>query len=569
VGLLALGAVVGAALLIVLSQPIRSPWWIYADSDASYVSSSANLMGGRISTYLDHPGLPLQDLMAATFEVRRLVSGGGSPAAYAKARILHLDDSRAYWRTYAGLFFVFGAVLLFAVCTSLFGHWGFGLAGGLLWLGAPELAQLSIRYAPDVLLCALSVLVAFVLVRAAEGRRAFLFAAAAFLLGLTVTVKVHAVGLLVPFVVALALGWPRGDGASLRTDLGRAARRFRYPLIALGVVWLAFATEFNVRHWPIHPSRSQLGAAMLAIAAVGGYAAVSWWADRSGRSGLRRVFHPLVASLVVAFAIGVALPATVFVDTGLRMLVTMANTLLGRAVNQNVHPFHVPWGQFGQFPLAETLPAFALAAVALVLGAWRRDLRPLLFASGTLATGAMAVARLGTVHYFAPAYVLAVPAALWLLLLVPRPAAVAVGATLVAVVLVPQLQHLNDNARAADGSVRQSVDYERLGKPLLRPGQVALVDVGSPLPDSLYAALVEEFIVDPPPYPGQRFLEDTSGSLTLAQAQGLRMRYYVGGMALGVRNTEWLQLGSGLYLVRRVPHTRADGVGVLRLLRRR
>ncbi len=55
---------------------------------------------------------------------------------------------------------------------ELLHHRAWGLAGGLLWLGAPALAPISIQYRADVLLPTLVLVVGFLIFRAAERRSA-------------------------------------------------------------------------------------------------------------------------------------------------------------------------------------------------------------------------------------------------------------------------------------------------------------------------------------------------------------------------------------------------------------
>ena len=67
----AFGIVFVAMLIVVGSQPIRSPWWTYADADASYTATGIDLFAGEHSFFLDHPGMPIQDLMAMTRRLTR------------------------------------------------------------------------------------------------------------------------------------------------------------------------------------------------------------------------------------------------------------------------------------------------------------------------------------------------------------------------------------------------------------------------------------------------------------------------------------------------------------------
>ena len=68
---LAAAAVVAVAVLILVAQPLRSPWWTYADADASYTASALNLLLGEDVTFVDHPGLPLTEALAIASAPRR------------------------------------------------------------------------------------------------------------------------------------------------------------------------------------------------------------------------------------------------------------------------------------------------------------------------------------------------------------------------------------------------------------------------------------------------------------------------------------------------------------------
>jgi len=78
----AFGVVFVAMLAVVGSQPIRSPWWTYADADASYTATGIDLFAGEHSFFLDHPGMPIQDLMAMTTEARSMVVGAVAIGVY-------------------------------------------------------------------------------------------------------------------------------------------------------------------------------------------------------------------------------------------------------------------------------------------------------------------------------------------------------------------------------------------------------------------------------------------------------------------------------------------------------
>jgi hypothetical protein len=125
------------AALIVAAQPLRSPWWTYADADASYTGAALNLVAGYPAQVVDHPGLPLTEATALVFGADALLRGHVSHAdreAYVDTRLLDLDRTRTVFRGLAALLYLAGAALAFLLIARLFGHWTWGLAGSLLWL---------------------------------------------------------------------------------------------------------------------------------------------------------------------------------------------------------------------------------------------------------------------------------------------------------------------------------------------------------------------------------------------------------------------------------------------------
>jgi dolichyl-phosphate-mannose-protein mannosyltransferase len=579
---LALAVVLGASVAVLLLQPVRSPWWIFADADATYVASSANLMAGEHTFYLDHPGMPLQDLMASTFEVRyvlhKIFLGNTSPHEYAAKQMLDLDSSRIYWRTFAALFYLFGATAAFFVCRRLLGHWGYGLAGGLLWIGAPGLVDMSIQYRPDVLLAGLSLLVGYLIARAAQGRDEWLYALAALTLGFTVTVKMHAAGLLVPFVLALLLrppapGWPK----RLADRTSRSLARHSTALSLLAAAWIALAVVFNVPRWPFDTYSFEH--TLIAQFAIGfaAYLAVALAVNRAvpargpANHALRRAFSPFAALLTAVLALGICLPGTLFVDDGLLMLVKIKDGLTGGGINEGVSRFSFASDQLQHWPLRQAMAVFVLAGIAALVGVARRDLMPMLWFSGAAMMGFMAAGRLGTVHYFAPSYVLSIPPALWLL---RRPrgvgAAVAVAAVS-AYVLIPQLEmhRLDMAARAAQDQEAYAAAAERIAQSLIKPGRVALLEPPTTaIPDVRWSYVVDRGTSFKPPYP-YRFLPDTPTGLEIAHARGLYPAYYVGSLPLSIHAKQRLMLGiGGPYTVKPLrEYSSAPVLGVLKLLR--
>jgi len=546
---LALAATLAVALGFALSQPVASPWWIYADADATYVASAANLMAGEHTFYLDHPGLPLQDLMAVTFETRylaeKILGGDSGPHAFAAERMLKLDASRVYWRTYAVLFYLFGAGVAFIVCSRFLGHWGWGIAGGLMWTAAPGLTRMAIQYRPDVLLAGLVLVVGYLIVRAAERRDAGLYSLAALLLGLTITVKMHAGGLLVPLAVALLIrppgaGWPR----ELATRAGATLWRRRRLVIGLAAGWIALAVAFNSVRFPLDTYDFEHRLFARAGVLFGAYLVLSLLCSRlAPRSLAARLLSPFAALVALLLTAGMLLPATLFLDDGLLMLWKIEQGLTGGGINESVEPFAIDWGLFGRWPLREALVVFAVAGIAAAVGILRREPAPVLWFAGAAATGVMATARLATWHYFAPAFVLSIPAALWLL----RRRCVlgaATAAVLVAYVIVPQLRDLTHETREARAQERRALADERVANDLLQPGQVVLTDSDTG-PDVRWLGFGETFVSFKPAYP-YRFLPDSPLGRRISQERGLRPVYLLTSSTSGLPGrSAWRELGVG------------------------
>jgi hypothetical protein len=454
-----MGCVVALSALVIAAQPISAPWWINADADATYTASAAELMAGEHTLYLDHPGLPLQDLMAISFELRYAVhnlSNSSSPHAYVAQRLLHLDDSRFFFRGWALLFFIGGVAATFFVGWRFLGGPFWGAACAALWMSAPDLAAMSIQFRPDGLLAGLVVLCGYLIVRAAQRRSAWTYTLAALLLGLTMTVKLHAAGLLVPFAIALLWrpplsGWEPGWRADARAWLSR----YRVPLTLFAVAWIALSILFNRSRAPLTLTAEQrttvsevsggLGVYLLALLVFAKTPLERW-----GRGPVR----PFGGVLVSALVVGVLLPGTLFVNDLPEMLVKLVGGLTGGAVNEGITPFSLPMTTLLHWPLVYTLLMVCIAGVAASVGVVRRDLTPLLWFTGALATGLMALARLGTIHYFEPAFALSIPAALWLVRSLPRPAIVPAATVLLIVMLNPLFSHLGDSKTNARVQVR-------------------------------------------------------------------------------------------------------------------
>jgi len=197
--------------------------------------------------------------------------------------------------------------------------------------------------------------------------------------------------------------------------------------------------------------------------------------------------------------------------------------------------------------------AFVLAGVAGVVGVVRRDPRPVVWAVGALSMGAMAFARPPNVHYFAPTFVLAVLALLWLLQRTPRSPVRLIAWPLVLLLLWPAWR---DRAFPAEEQERLAAVTESANSYVdanLRPGEVLLVPSYSPFEDSRYFELVEIYVDHTPDYP-YRSLPTTAAARSFAEAHRLRPRFYFGLEALDRTSKRSTPLGEfGAYTLAPAP----------------
>jgi hypothetical protein len=528
----AVAATLAATAVIVVAQPVTSPWWTYADADASYTAASLNLLRGTSIRYLDHPGLPVEELLTVVFAgedaIQRLAGVDQSTNAFVDARMLDLSKAKSTWRTVAIAIYCLGAVLSCLLASRLFGGWGYGLAAGLLWLCAPGLAAMSIQYRPDVPLAVLVVVATFLLGRASERRSAAMFAAAAFTIGAAMMVKMHAVGLLAALAVLAAARRPGAEEVgglpgSIRRNIGR----HRVATAVIAAIWIALAAYLNRGFLRYSFSTSQVLAFAVPFTLVASYVAVAI-VVRGADSSARRVFDPFYAVLAVAFLAGLLLPVTLDVPDGLTSLIHIKEGLLGGGINTGVPAFATPLHQLIEPPLRQALVVFAVAGVAAVVGLRRRDPLPAAWFLAAAILGIMAQARLAALHYFAPVYLVSAFAALWLVKAIrPTVVAAVAGAALVAMMAVPQL---HDRALAKHQTEQVAAVY---GPPLhyavslLKPGQVVLAPPTWPNGSDWYSYVVQPIVNYTPRYPYTVVEADTRG-VDEAEEQGLRPAYYTG-----------------------------------------
>jgi hypothetical protein len=525
---LALATVVAVAAIVVDAQPLRSPWWTYADADASYTASALNLLLGREVTFVDHPGLPLTEGVAAAFAVETLLEEGSlgqeARTAFVDEALLDLDSTRGTFRGFSALVYLLGALLSFVFAARLFGHWTWGLAAGLLWAAAPGLAAMSIQLRPDVALVVLTLVFGFAVAHAVERRSPVWYAGAAAVVGFATMVKLHALALLPALLVAAVWRPPVGP---LR--LRRPAR----PLLvlALALPLLLAAVLLNAWRLPWDVTGVQLGvfagfAAAIAVVAVA--------AELLGRR--------LYGLLAVAFAGGVLLPVALDVPDGLRALHYVVRAISGRGVQEDVDSFATPIGNLDSIVGREAVLLFVLAAGAGLLGIVRRDPRPVVWSVGALSMGAMAFARPPNVHYFAPTYVLAVLALLWLLQRTRGARASLLVWPVVLFLFWPAWEKRDVPAAEQELLAASVLEPKRYIDENLRQGEVTLVPSYWPFEDSRYFELVEIYVEHTPNYP-YRSLPTTAAVRPFAQLRGLRPRFYLGPQATNLTVGTRAQLG--------------------------
>ncbi len=543
------------AALIVDAQPVGSPWWTYADADASYTGSGLNLMLGEEMTFVDHPGLPLTEVVAivsgADALLRERSLSHEARLRYVDRTLLDLDRVRWLFRGVAIACYLLGAALAFLLAARLFGHWSWGLANGLLWLAAPGLIPMSIQLRPDVPLAILCLVFAFAVARAVERRSVGWFSAAALVVGFAGMVKLHAFSLIVPLVVA-AIWRPPSEPEVLRS-LARArtlARSRPWALAGFGVPWVALAVLLNWERFPFSPTRAELSVVLVlagfTLAAVLAAVAVAllgapWW--------IRRVASRFHALLVVSFVTGLAVPVALDVEDGVRALHYIVRNMSGQGVQEGVEPFSTPLSAIDDIVGTSAVLVVLIGIAAGVVGAVRRQPVPVVWATAALATGAFAYARPPNVHYFAPAFVFAALAMLWLFRREPLTRMPVLAWVVVLYAFVP----------AWDGRLGSTDEQERFAalvapakryvEPRLGPGEVAVVPSNWPFADSRYFELVDIYVQHTPAYP-YRYLPATATGRAEAARRAVRPRFYVGPLAQNLTQSTEVELGElGRYTI--------------------
>ena len=560
--------VVGA--ILVAAQPVTAPWWINADADGIYAASALNVVSGDRSRYFDHPGLVTQEVLATTFGFVALPSGGPS-RTWATTEITHLNRARPVFRGWAIAFFLGGALLAYALMRRLFGHWMWGVAGGLLWLAQPTLTD-AIQIRPDFLLSGLMLLTGYTVVRAWERKNAAGFALAASMAGIAFIEKISAEAILPALLLATVLAYP---GADWWPKLKRESRELFYRhwvAVSSGVaVWLILFYLFNRHRLSVSTAGASFRYLGLAVFALFDYWLATLLAHRLLRwRWAKRLFDPFYLMLAGAFAVGIALPLLLMLNSSPWILSLSIESATGNNINAGISAFKGTASILTSFPVLEAMIVIALAGIAAIVGVIRRTAWPLIWFTAAATSTFLAAARSGAPRYYAPGYVLAIPAALWLLRRAgnARVAAALVSA-LVAGVLIPTLVHMRDDAHAAHAAEAQAAATTQVADRLLKPNQFALVNgYYYPEADARWWSLVASYIYSAPSYP-YRFVPDDPSALQTATAEGEHVAYYIGPQALTITHRQQLALASGSYEA--VPISggeplRRFGVGIVELV---
>jgi Dolichyl-phosphate-mannose-protein mannosyltransferase len=551
--ILSLVATLAASLVLIAAQPVRSHWWIYDNADPSYTAAGLELMAGRAIRFVDHPGLPLTELTGIVFGVDYLLEGAGreSRDAFADRSLLDLDATRPTYRGLAVALYLLGAFAAFAIVARLLGHWTWGIAGATAWFAAPGLAALSIQMRPDVPLAVLILLFAYLLAVAARERSAAHGLGAAAVAGFCVMLKLHAIGLVVPLALLVALRPPpAGWWPALRDRSLGFVRRRRRAVVAVGAVFLFLVVLFNVERIPFTPTSDQLIAVAMVLLVVGDCLLLAWILRSLATGVARRLAYG--GAIGAAFVAGAAVPVLLMLPEGLRAVANIADAVRGKGINEGAEPVSVPFSRLLDADLELAFIVFVFAGVAALWGLLRRDVVPLLWFSGALVLGLMAQSRLGSVHYYIPAFMLAVPGLLWLISDAGRRRPSVLVWVLLALIAYPSFRDRHATANEAERLVQIAQPSITGLESRLAPGEVAFTPSAWPDADTRYFELVHRYTYTGPTYP-YRFLPGAPDAAALATDRGLRFRYYTGPAIFHVTGEADVELeGLGTYHVRRL-----------------
>lgn len=504
---------VAASFLIF--QPLRSPWWSGYDYDSVYVGTGLTLFRGDRSNFYDHPGAPLQEGLGAIFTGAWLFSGD-TRGDRADRWASNLDTTRPYLRTFASLIFLLSVLIAFVTIAWVTRSAWWGLIGGLLFLTSPDLITWAAVVKPDPLLAALAVACIGLLVEAFRRRSGALYAAAAFVLGFDLSVKVQAVGLAAPLVLAAL--WrppPNGWWREARRTAASWLRAHRRPVTAAGCVWLAVVVVLNLLSAP--PEAKPLAELAGGTAALAAVSAVAWRVMRRTRAA--GVVSVAIAC-VFALLAGIAVPSLFYASVPAPTVRQMAITLTGGGVNAGAHPAANAWTTLGAWHVLLILAALGLA-FALV----KREWEAVLWASGGLALGFLAYLRFGDIHYYTAAIAVAAPLAVRALQAIPV-WRVAIAALLCAAAVYKPYDVEIKQARGRGTEAKRTERVNEWVAARLPPHTVALTSLEAS--DKRIFHLVDFYMPWEPPR-DYRFLPPTDQAARYVRARNERVAYLISG----------------------------------------
>ncbi len=510
-------ALIAAASALVSFQPLGSPWWTGYDFDSVYVASAITLFRGDHTRFYDHPGAPLQEGLAATFTAAWAVTHPReSRSARADAWLANLDSTRLYLRAWGVLVFIGSALLVFGTVAWLTRSEWWGFLAGLLFLGSPDLITWAAVVKTDPLLAALAVACVGLLVEGWRRRAGPLYLAAGFVFGLDMTVKVQAIGLLVPLGLAVAVRPPRpGWFAQLRVAASEQLRARRRLFAIAAAVWAGLVIVLSALSAP--PEAKPLAELLAAVLTFAALAAAAWLVLRRTRAAALVSGSIGIAAAALA---GATVPNLFYPSVPAPMLRQIALTVSGGGVNTGAHPSGSPLTT-----LHAWLPLIFVAAVGLAAALRAGDHAAVLWASGSLATGVLAYLRYGDIHYYTTSVALLVPLVVQAFALVPRRLWL-VPAALTAILLIEPYRLGIDSARSR-GEIAAST--ERVNEWVARrlgPREVALTRLEAS--DARFFHIVH-FYAQEAPQPQYRFLPPDLDAARYVRSHGIRVRYVITG----------------------------------------
>ncbi|MCC7291924.1 MAG: glycosyltransferase family 39 protein [Phycisphaerales bacterium] len=552
---LARGALVLAALALLLTRPL-SPWWLSADCDANYVASAVNLLLGQPTEKLDHPGLPLQALLAASLALDhafRSITSGLTLEAYCDALLQDMTPILWIVRAWAILFFLGAMLTTFEVGRRMFSSIRAGVAGAVLFAACPGSLSHATTFRPEAPLDVLNLLSVMLLAQSARRRSPGYLLLACLLLGAAVTVKVHSIALLP--LVGLSLAWWCGSKAPCGWEELRAfmpSCRLR-ALVGPAAVYLALVLWMNA-HRPAHGIDARILGGVLAVVLWFGVTAVILRFGvtaaphahrRTGRLAAF-VLHPLIPAALLAGLAGAFFANAFFVDELTPMARSLWWTISGAENRGSLSLAALAgsfWRQWSQTPLLACAPTLALIAAGIWTGRRERPIETIGFTGAFLLMFGLAVLR-GSVHpsphHYGPALVVAIPLAVGALqrLGVPKePPQLAAAlprfrfrsvmptALLVAICAWPVVA-CERGARGQADRCRAIDELTALCEATRRPGEVVLCDYWAQNADAAHFMQIRDYALYCPDR-AYAALPDTPPGLRYAAQRGLRPAFYL------------------------------------------